>query len=55
VVTGNRRRKQNGADGSGSRIDIRSVSRQGRSDFGVNARRIRAYLRTLQTYLGSAR
>src|SRR5262249_33122589 len=38
-------------DGSGSRIDIRSESRQGRSDFGVNARRIRAYLQTLKTHL----
>jgi uncharacterized protein (DUF1499 family) len=31
------------ADGAGSRIDVRSVSRVGRSDFGVNAGRIRAY------------
>jgi uncharacterized protein (DUF1499 family) len=31
----------------GSRIDVRSVSRVGRSDVGTNARRIRAYLRTL--------
>jgi uncharacterized protein (DUF1499 family) len=31
-----------GADG-GSRIDIRSLSRIGRSDVGVNAKRIRAY------------
>jgi uncharacterized protein (DUF1499 family) len=30
-------------DGAGSRIDVRSVSRIGRSDFGVNAARIRAY------------
>jgi uncharacterized protein (DUF1499 family) len=40
------------ADGAGSRIDIRSVSRQGRSDFGVNARRIRAYLETLKARVG---
>ena len=40
------------ADGSGSRIDIRSVSRQGRSDFGVNARRIRAYIESLKTRAG---
>jgi uncharacterized protein (DUF1499 family) len=33
---------------SGSRIDMRSVSRQGRSDFGVNARRIRAYMAELK-------
>ena len=31
------------ADGAGSRVDVRSVSRVGRSDFGVNAGRIRAY------------
>jgi len=31
----------------GSRVDVRSVSRVGRSDVGVNASRIRAYLRTL--------
>ena len=35
---------------SGSRIDLRSSSRYGRSDFGVNADRIRAYL----TALGAA-
>jgi hypothetical protein len=28
----------------GSRVDVRSVSRVGRSDVGTNARRIRAYL-----------
>ena len=28
----------------GSRIDVRSVSRVGKSDVGTNARRIRAYL-----------
>lgn len=32
-------------DGSGSRLDVRSVSRVGGSDVGTNARRIRAYLR----------
>jgi uncharacterized protein (DUF1499 family) len=31
--------------GGGSRVDIRSVSRVGRSDLGTNARRIRAFLR----------
>jgi uncharacterized protein (DUF1499 family) len=31
------------ADGDGSRIDVRSLSRIGRSDVGANARRIRAY------------
>jgi uncharacterized protein (DUF1499 family) len=35
------------ADGAGSRIDVRSVSRLGRSDFGVNAARIRAYTAAL--------
>jgi len=31
-------------EGSGSRIDVRSVSRVGKSDIGTNARRIRTYL-----------
>jgi uncharacterized protein (DUF1499 family) len=31
-------------DGGGSRIDVRSVSRVGRSDLGTNARRIREFL-----------
>ena len=35
------------ADGSGSRVDVRSVSRVGASDVGTNAKRIRAYLRAL--------
>lgn len=35
------------ADGAGSRIDVRSVSRVGGSDVGANAKRIRAYLRAL--------
>lgn len=33
--------------GQGSRIDVRSVSRVGRSDIGANARRIKAYLKEL--------
>jgi uncharacterized protein (DUF1499 family) len=33
--------------GGGSRVDMRSVSRVGRSDLGVNARRIREFLRQL--------
>jgi len=37
------------ADGSGSRVDVRSVSRVGGSDVGTNAKRIRAYLRALGT------
>ncbi|MGB9122938.1 MAG: DUF1499 domain-containing protein [Candidatus Angelobacter sp.] len=32
------------ADGSGSRVDVRSLSRIGKSDVGANARRIRDYL-----------
>ena len=35
------------ADGKGSRVDMRSVSRIGISDFGVNAKRIRAFLKSL--------
>jgi uncharacterized protein (DUF1499 family) len=31
------------AAGGGSRIDVRSVSRVGKSDVGANAKRIRAY------------
>lgn len=38
---------------SGSRIDVRSASRVGRSDLGVNARRIRAFLAAVAT--GGAR
>jgi hypothetical protein len=37
------------ADGGGSRVDVRSVSRVGASDVGTNAARIRAYLRRLGT------
>lgn len=40
------------ADGTGSRVDVRSVSRVGRSDFGVNARRIRDYLDALKARAG---
>ncbi len=35
-------------EGSGSRIDVRSVSRVGRSDIGANAERVRKYLARLQ-------
>jgi uncharacterized protein (DUF1499 family) len=40
------------ADGAGSRVDMRSESRQGRSDFGVNAARIRSYMTALKPTLG---
>ncbi len=40
------------ADGdAGSRVDVRSLSRVGRSDVGVNAARIRAYLNALDKLL----
>jgi uncharacterized protein (DUF1499 family) len=39
-------------DETGSRIDMRSTSRQGRSDYGVNAARIRAYMTALRKRLG---
>lgn len=35
--------------GSGSKVDVRSVSRVGRSDIGTNAQRIRQYLAKLKT------
>lgn len=35
------------SQGAGSRIDVRSKSRVGRSDLGANAKRIRAYFRAL--------
>jgi len=35
--------------GSGSRVDMRSVSRVGRSDLGTNATRIREFLRRLSS------
>jgi uncharacterized protein (DUF1499 family) len=40
------------ADGAGSKIDIRSVSRVGRSDFGVNAERVRAYMAAVMARAG---
>jgi uncharacterized protein (DUF1499 family) len=42
------------AAGSGSRLDIRSMSRLGRSDLGTNARRIRAFIQKLQSAAASS-
>lgn len=38
---------------TGSRVDLRSVSRYGRSDLGANARRLRAFLADLDTAIAS--
>jgi uncharacterized protein (DUF1499 family) len=40
------------SDVAGSRIDMRSTSRQGRSDYGVNAARVRAYIGELRKRIG---
>jgi uncharacterized protein (DUF1499 family) len=40
------------SDVAGSRIDMRSTSRQGHSDYGVNAARIRAYFGALRKRIG---
>lgn len=37
------------AHGSGSRLDVRSMSRIGRSDLGTNAKRIRTFLENLRS------
>jgi uncharacterized protein (DUF1499 family) len=42
------------ASGSGSRIDLRSSSRVGRSDFGVNAARVESYLSVLRATTGGS-
>lgn len=39
-------------DGQGTRLDIRSESRVGRSDIGTNARRIKTYLAALDSRMG---
>ena len=39
-------------EGGGSRIDVRSASRWGRGDFGVNAARVRTYLAALPDAAG---
>src|SRR6202022_4383493 len=36
------------AEGTGTRVDVRSVSRVGRSDLGTNARRIRRFEEALE-------
>ncbi|MGH8865999.1 MAG: DUF1499 domain-containing protein [Burkholderiales bacterium] len=40
------------AHGAGSKVDVRSKSRVGRSDLGQNAKRIRVFLRELHAGLG---
>jgi uncharacterized protein (DUF1499 family) len=40
------------SDEVGSRVDMRSTSRQGRGDFGVNAARIRTYMSALRQRIG---
>ncbi len=40
------------AEGSGSRVDMRSESRVGKGDFGTNAKRINAFLADLQKAAG---
>jgi uncharacterized protein (DUF1499 family) len=40
--------------GSGSRIDLRSSSRMGRSDFGVNAARVESYFSALRATTGGS-
>lgn len=42
------------ADGTGSRVDVRSKSRLGRGDFGTNARRVRAYLAAIKVASGAS-
>lgn len=42
-------------DGQGSRLDVRSVSRVGKSDIGTNARRVRSYLAMMKQELGPGR
>ena len=41
------------ADGTGSRVDVRSKSRIGSGDFGTNARRVRAYLAAIKSASGA--
>jgi uncharacterized protein (DUF1499 family) len=39
-------------EGKGSRVDMRSHSRVGRSDLGTNARRIRVFMTTMRASWG---
>ena len=41
------------ADGTGTRVDVRSKSREGRSDFGMNATRVRRILAALKSRTGT--
>ena len=43
------------AEGSGARVDVRSRSRTGRIDRGVNAKRIRTYLAAVAAQAGQTR
>jgi len=36
-------------EGAGSRVDVRSLSRVGRGDLGMNAKRIRRFLERLRS------
>ena len=45
------RLRDTGANGNGARLDIRSTSRVGSSDFGANAKRIRTFLHELNNRL----
>ncbi len=40
-------------DGAGSRVDVRSVSRIGKSDVGTNAKRVRAFLARVKQEVGA--
>lgn len=42
------------ADGTGTRVDVRSLSRMGHSDFGVNAGRVENYLAALRERMPEA-
>ncbi len=43
---------RSGADGGGPAVHIRSASRTGSYDFGVNARRVERFFRALEKRLG---